>query len=283
MLRRCALAVAGVAVAWAPGAWGTGAAGAESSPTGSAAPPSASQAEPVGLFDGMAQGTIEAQLIPRNARRCRVRVTNKTDRPLSVQLPEAFVGVPVLAQFAPIGPNEGLNPGANPPQNPMLPQQIGGPFNNPGGNNPLQNQGPGGPWGGPLHGPLMNLPPKRTVELKLATVCLEHGKPNPKPTIRYELRPVDKAVSDPVLQELLCLMGRKPVPYLVAQAAAWHLGSGKTWEDLRQMPTSQLAPGMPVFSPKDLRAAKALVEEAKGLAESQKKADRSNNTAAERS
>ena len=53
----------------------------------------------VELFAGIEQQQLEVQLIPRDASQCRLLISNKTDQPLSVKLPEAFAGVPVLAQF----------------------------------------------------------------------------------------------------------------------------------------------------------------------------------------
>ena len=60
-------------------------------------------AESVELFAAAECGDIEAKFIPKNAQRARVILKNNTDRPLSVRLPEAFVGVPVLSQFGNFG------------------------------------------------------------------------------------------------------------------------------------------------------------------------------------
>ena len=57
--------------------------------------------EEIDLFAGIAQQQLEVRLIPRDDLQCRLLITNKTDKPLSVKLPAAFAGVPVLAQFAP--------------------------------------------------------------------------------------------------------------------------------------------------------------------------------------
>ena len=61
---------------------------------------------------------IEVQLIPRDASQCRLLITNKTDRPLSVKMPASFAGVPVLAQAAGL-PGPGFGPGGNNPGSPL--------------------------------------------------------------------------------------------------------------------------------------------------------------------
>jgi len=55
--------------------------------------------EVVEMFSGIEKGQIEVQLIPKDSTQCNVLVKNKTDKPLSIKLPEAFAGVPVLAQL----------------------------------------------------------------------------------------------------------------------------------------------------------------------------------------
>ena len=47
----------------------------------------------------MKSGDIEVQFIPKNAEEARVLVKNKTKQPLRIEMPAAFAGVPVLAQF----------------------------------------------------------------------------------------------------------------------------------------------------------------------------------------
>ncbi len=53
----------------------------------------------VEMFTAIDSGAIGVKLIPKDSTVCRVMIENKTDRPLNVKLPEAFAGVPVLAQF----------------------------------------------------------------------------------------------------------------------------------------------------------------------------------------
>jgi hypothetical protein len=57
-------------------------------------------AETVEMFAAIEKGDIEVKLIQKDSTECRVTIKNKTKKPLNVKLPEAFAGVPVLAQPA---------------------------------------------------------------------------------------------------------------------------------------------------------------------------------------
>src|SRR5262249_42641017 len=63
-----------------------------------------SESTSVGLVAAMESGEIEVKYIPRDARGGNVLVLNKTKKPLTIQLPAAFAGVPVLAQRGGRGP-----------------------------------------------------------------------------------------------------------------------------------------------------------------------------------
>jgi hypothetical protein len=226
--------------------------------------------ETVELFSAIESGKIEARLIPRDAKHCRVLVENKTDQPLNVQFPAAFAGVPVMAQFLPPNPANGQQPPQNSPQT----QQIGGPFPNPQ-LNPLMNQGNQGNQG-PMfnprgNGPVFNVSPEKIGEMRLTTVCLDHGKPEPKAKIAYQLKPIDEVTDKPGVRELCCLMGRSDINHQSAQAAAWHLNNAKTWDELRDMKTSSLVPVTPMFTREELEAGKKLSEEALRLAKEPEK------------
>ena len=64
-------------------------------------------ADEVELFAGIEQRKLEVKLIPRDDMQCRLLISNKTDKPLSVKLPDSFAGVPVLAQVGAMGGNSG--------------------------------------------------------------------------------------------------------------------------------------------------------------------------------
>src|SRR5262245_12767634 len=79
----------------------------------------------IGLFEGMESGDIEVKVIPKDSTEGTITIANKTKKPLTIKLPEAFAGVPVLAQGGLLGGNGG---------------GVGGGRNN---NNNNQNQGMG--------------------------------------------------------------------------------------------------------------------------------------------
>lgn len=229
--------------------------------------------ETVELFTAMAQGLVEAQLIPKDSTQCRLLVKNKTDKPLNVKLPEAFAGVPVLAQagFGPdmgglgggrgrrgggYGAGGGYGGGA---------QGFGGGFGGMGGMG-FGGMGMGG-WGGGF----MNVPPERIAQAQTATVCLDHGKPDPRPGIKYEIKPIEAYTSKAAVHELVRMLGRGEVPQRVAQVAAWHLNNDMTWAELAAKEL-RFATGLrrPYFTPQEIQAAMQVVAKANNLAEKRK-------------
>ena len=59
----------------------------------------ATETKPVELFQAVEEGKADLTFIAKNDHAGRVILTNNTKQPLNLQLPEAFAGVPVLAQF----------------------------------------------------------------------------------------------------------------------------------------------------------------------------------------
>ena len=107
----------------------------------------------VELFAAMEAGDIEVRYIPRDAREANVMIRNNTDRPLRIEMPEAFAGVPVLAQF---GGGGGFGGG-----------QQGGGFG--GGGNQGQGGGFGGGGGGGFGGGQQEQGPPLVPIYKLMT------------------------------------------------------------------------------------------------------------------
>ncbi|EMI55743.1 putative membrane or secreted protein, partial [Rhodopirellula sallentina SM41] len=56
-----------------------------------------------GLFAAMDAGQVEATFIPQNAAKANLLVKNLTEKPLQIQLPAAFAGVPINAQMGGMG------------------------------------------------------------------------------------------------------------------------------------------------------------------------------------
>ncbi len=213
--------------------------------------------EPVEFFAAMEAGQIEAKLIPKNALGGNVLIENKTDKPLNVQIPEAIVGVPMNFQFGG-GQQGGFGGGGQQGggQGGGGQQQQGGGV---GGGQQGGGQGGGGQGGGA--GGFFSVPAERVVSLPFNSVCLEHGKPEPTSSSRYKLVPVAQVSQDPVLYELLTVVGTGKVDSQAAQAAAWHLTDDMSFQQLASKSVTHLGgqPPTPYFSMAQLQGAQQLL------------------------
>jgi hypothetical protein len=291
-----------------------------------------------------AEGLADVKFVANDSRSAQVVVTNRGDRPLTLRLPAAFAGVPVLAQMGGGGAGAGFGAGG-----------IGGAPQNVGGGG-MQNQGMGiggaqganpfGCWvarevygvhdprwlafrqwmvweapewlqtlylerGEAFAGWLRERPAAKalvrlamdralatdeppvagglysvataapdaftkpftvaagaTIAVKLPTVCLEYGKREPTARMPYRLTAFEKVSQDPKLALILGGLASGHVSQKVAQAAAWHLASGRTWEQLAAEVIDRAGgdPDLPVFSAAELAAARQAVDVATRLA-----------------
>jgi hypothetical protein len=217
------------------------------------------EGELVELFSGIEKGQIEVQLIPRDAAGANLLVKNKADKPLSVVLPQAFAGVPVLAQFRDdlLGNERNVNDA-------RLPQTMG---IGPGRNNIL---GPGvmnirGPNVPP--GFWFNVAPEKVGKLKLPAVCLQYGKPDPHPKFKYQIQPIQSVVDKPEVVELCAMLGRGEIGQRAAQLAVWHLNNAISWQELASMRQKLTIGTTPTYTRRELQAGKQAAEKATQLAE----------------
>ena len=207
----------------------------------------------VELFKGMKDGKLSTKLLQKNSKTGNLLIENLTKETITVQMPESFVGVHVLNQFGG-GGGGGLGGG----------QQGGGGGGQStgGGGQGGGGQGGGGQQGG--GGGFFSIPPEKVVRLSVTSVCLEHGKPEPSVRMEYKIHPVESVSTDPVLKELLNLVATGRINTNVAQAAAWNIANGKSWQQLSQMKFNRLArPDTPQFSHTELAYAQQLVAAAK--------------------
>lgn len=236
--------------------------------TGAARGAEAPQAEKgIDLYVAVAEGAVEARVIARDAYHLRVFLKNPGKETVRLQMPAVIAARPVdLAA-------------AQDPAKQNLAQQN---FFNPGANNGGNSFGTGSQGGGKtqaVSGPppfgitnnasnnqqgqnnVFAIPPDSTREFRVATVCVEHGKPNPRSMVKYELvRPEEVGVG-PELADALVSYGRGESDQDAMQAAAWHLANGKTWGELRKMSRMTAVNAQsPVFTSQELAAARRLVE-----------------------
>ncbi len=203
----------------------------------------------VELFAAIEAGRAEVRVIPRDSKVVNLLVRNLSEKPLRLEMPAALAAAPIAAQ-----PGNGLFPGANDP--------FGN--NNNGGNNSQAIGLPGGQQNNnnvPFGNPFMNIPAGREIKVRLACVCLEHGKPEPSTRIVYELKPLADYTTDARAIAAVAGLGKKGVNQRVVQLAVWNLVNDKSWEDLAAKKIKHIGRfDSPMFQPSELESAQALVQ-----------------------
>ena len=225
-------------------------------------------AQPVGetveMFAAMKAGDLEVSMIPKDSSEARIVIKNNTDKPLNVKLPDAFAGMPVLAQRAPAAGAAGRN-GAGGQQQPM-----------------------GGGMGGMGMG-MMNIPAEKVAQFKIAMVCLQHGMKEPRSSTRYEVKPIEEFTTKPEVKELLTAFGKRRLNQRATQAAAWHLANGMSWEELLNKQIEHLnGTSEPWFDPREIQAAMEIAQysvvqaQQNAIAKAQKSSTLSQSSAGEK-
>lgn len=237
-------------------------------------------AERVELFQAMEDGRVESKVIANDPNGGFILLTNTTDQPLTVDLPESFVTVQVLKQlglggmggggFGGGGLGGGLGQGGG--------QQGGGGNQNQGGGFG-GGQGGGGLGGGGLGGGglggggfgsvppevkpgsagFFSIPPERTVKVPYVSACLNHGKADPNPRVEYKMVKVSDYTQDPVLAELIRMIGSGRMDQKAAQAAIWTRTDNMTWEELANKNHRGIHGVEYFFQPGQIAQAKVLV------------------------
>ncbi len=191
----------------------------------------------VEFFAAKKAGLIDVMFIPRSSKSANIMMKNRTKRKLSVRMPEAFAGVPILGQMGGMGMGGGgMGMGGG-----GMGMGGGG-----GGQQGMGGGGGGGMGGGGMGGGGMgmgggggmggfqNIEPGRVRKVKVATVCLEHGKKEPNPRIKYDIVPIENFTRNAQVIELCRMLGSGKLDQMSAQAAAWHLTDDLSWQQLVQ-------------------------------------------------
>ncbi len=230
----------------------------------------------VEMFQAIKDGQIEVKFVPKDSAVATVIVKNKSDKPLAIEMPPAFAAVPVMKQQGGAG-NFGGGPGNFGGQNNTQfggggNQGVGGGFGGGGfggggfGGGGFGGGGFGGGGGlGQPGGPAFNIPPGRDGKVKVNTVCLEHGKRDPQPRMKYTIVPIEKFTDKKEVVETLKMMANGEIPQLAAQAAAWNQMDEIGWQQLLVKNRVQLSNGYfeRYFHPQHVRMARKVVEVAK--------------------
>jgi hypothetical protein len=225
------------------------------------------------VLEAETQGLVSVRYIPNDSRSAQIIVTNRSKRPVTLRLPDAFTGTPVLAQMG------GMGMGMGGQQNRAVfgaqPQQTAG-----GGLGGQGMNGMGGMGGG--GGGAFSIPPQKMRVFRVATVCLEHGKPEPSSGYPYRLAALESFSTDAKLAIVMESLGRGELSQKIAQAAAWHLANGMSWEALAAEAIDHAGgdPDEAYFTPDELMAAHRVVELATQQAALRKTANTTGNSSA---
>jgi hypothetical protein len=115
------------------------------------------------------------------------------------------------------------------------------------------------------------LHPKKYILETVRTVCLEHGKADPTPKMKYEMRPLSDVTQRKEVQVLCELRGNDAVHPDVLQAATWNLNNDMSWDDLNAKEIRSLSSRRPYFDSGVLEAARRVVDEAMIVGEQMQK------------
>ena len=232
------------------------------------------------LFDAMKDGLVKVDVKANNPFSATVTVSNISDEHLLVDLPTSFALTPVLAQYGGYGGGGMGGYGGG------MMGGMGGMGGYGGGMGGYGGGGMGG-YGGGGYGGRYNivddlsesnrktgrsykLAPKKYIKETVRTVCLEHGKADPTPKMKYEMRPLSDVTPRKEVQVLCELRGNDAVHPDVVQAAVWNLNNDMSWDELNAKPRITIGanlPARPYFAPGVLEAAQRLADEALVVAE----------------
>ena len=219
----------------------------------------------VDLFEGIDGGSLESTVVMKGPFEGTVYLENKTDKPLTVKLPKAVAAVHVLKQgFGGGGPGGGAGGGGMGGMGGGQGQTGGGGMGGMGGG----GMGGGGMGMGGGGGGFFSIPPEKVVQVPLTTVCMNHGKPDPKPKMTYKLVPIESYTQDPVLQQLVTMVGTGKLDRSAAQAAVWHVTDNMSWEELAAKKIRHVGgvPPEPYFSSAQLASARQIFVQAQAKA-----------------
>ncbi len=220
----------------------------------------------VELFAGIDDGTVVATVIPRDSKKVTLQLKNTSDKLITIRLPEAFAAVPVQAQFGVGGGGRnggigfgqgfgGIGAGDNQAGGQGGGAQglgVGGGGQNGGGG----RNGGGFPGGG---AGIFNVPAGKVIKVKLTSVCLEYGKPEPHARHEYVVQPIETLCDKAEVVSILRSLGDGQVSQEVAQLAAWNVANGTSFEMLASL-KSKLGLQTPIYNQHALSAAAELVK-----------------------
>lgn len=213
----------------------------------------------VELFDALDRELVEVTVIAKSAHESNLFITNKSDSPVSVQVPDTVVAVHVLKQLQPPGAFQISGTGSSVNSG----NSVSGQAQPVGGSVSSTNQSGQSPFSGVTGSQFFSIPPDKTILLQLKTVCLAHGQPDPLPKMSYKLMKVEDFTPNTRVRETLRRYAAGEISQSVAQAATWHLIDGLSWKTLAAERHGRIGgyPGKPQFTTRQLDEAQKLVEQ----------------------
>ena len=196
--------------------------------------------EEVDLFAAIAEGKLDAGVIQKGMKDGMLFIENKSDKPLSVSVPQTFGTRPILGQNT-------FNQRTN-NQN----QQLFGS----GGQNGMMGGGGRG---------MFNIPPEKVISMPYESLCLEYGKPVPTSASNYEIVSMDEVTDKEEVKQLCLLIGT--VDHSALQFAAWHMNSGTSVEKLAAETILRAGRRIPYFSQQQIQIGLAAVQRSKLMAQ----------------
>lgn len=231
-------------------------------------------AETVDLFQGMKDGQLETKVIANGPFGGTLLISNVTDQPLTVAMPQTFATVHVLKQFGAPGGigggggglgggGGGLGGGGQ--QGGQQGQGGGGQGGFGGGGQGGGGLGGGGQGGGGAG--FFSIPAEKTFKYPYNSVCMNHGKDDPTPRSTRIIVPIEEFTADPVLHQLVAMVASGRLPAQAAQAAVWNRTDNLSWQQLASKTKADiLGRQMPYFGSGDIRSAQVIAATAEGRA-----------------
>jgi len=203
----------------------------------------------VALFDGIDRGLLKVRVAPKFGFEPDLFLTNTHNRPLTVAFPKAAALVHEPVRLASGGGDDGGGGGGQGMGGAFLPHRTATDsfqVSTEGGNFPVGSQ-------------VCSIPAGAVMQLTFAAVCIEQGKPDPRPGMNYRLERLENVTSNRALISLLESNDARTTGRMPLQAAAWHLADGVSWQQLRVMQVHRGEDGSrPFFTRRQLAAGKKL-------------------------
>jgi hypothetical protein len=237
------------------------------------------------LFQAIDNHQVDVKFIAKSDHDARVLVKNNTNQPLTLHMPEAFAGVPALAQFGGGGGGGNRGGGGSRSSSSSRGGSSGGGQQQSVGGGGGGGIGGGGGGGG---GGFFNVAPDDTAKIDVPVVCLNHGFREPNSSASYNMVRADEYLQDrPQVVELLKAFGNGGLDHQAVQAAAWHLNNDMSWDELKAQlqGTKRSHNRSPYSTAAELRAGMSYANNAVTLAEqnadkyAQEKKDRAEKAA----